>query len=349
MSEIRIYNGAIEADDEDFAETVLRGTLDQECITLIQKDWYQRLEGFSEKEIREITEMYFRHKKPPDTVIGMRGHRYRQDKGSFYLQDKCFVIDGLQRLFAARIAMKSRPDLKLRIGVKIYFDTTAESENRMFCEINATQQRVAASVLIRNKYKVSPASRLLFELNSNPEFALKDRIGWEQKLQKEFGQVISGFALGCIAGALHSHKGAVPSGRAYDLLANLDDVVIKISEETFSTNIVKFFNVVDSAWGIRNDKKPRCLNREFLCVLASLFSSYDTFWDAEEFYMPTRHQKRLEKFDSDAINNQVKQMMKSNKDAKDVLFEVLRKRLQLDVFNGRRPPKDKSAGARASV
>jgi hypothetical protein len=346
-AEIRIFNCALEHDDHDFNSDVLRGTIDQTYIRLLKSDWYQRQEGFSEKEIRELVELYFQHEKVPDVIVGMRGHRYRKEDNDFWLQDPCYVIDGVQRLLAARVALHSRPDLKLRIGAKLFLDTTSESENALFCKINATQQRVSASVLIRNKYKVSNASRLLYDLGSNTSFALKDRIGWDQKLSP--GQSMGGFGLACIAGALHMHKGSTPAGRAYDLLEGLDNVVVKISEETFVKNLITFFDVVDECWSIRGDKNSKCLKREFLSVLARLLSSYETFWDAEDLFIAEKYMKRLSSFDIGSINNQVKQMTKSNRDVKDVFFEVLRNRLKLDAFSGRRSPKDATAGARATV
>jgi len=250
-------------------------------------------------------------------------------------------------LLAARVALHNRSDLKLRIGVKIFFDTTSESENAMFCEINANQQRVSASVLLRNKYKVSKAVELLYSLGSDKDFALKDRIGWDQRLSP--GQTISGFALGCIAGALHMHKGTVAAGRAYDLMESLDNAIHKITADVFYGNIVKFFDVVDSCWTIRNDKQPKCLNRHFLTVLAKLLSTYETFWDAEELYVADKYLRRLTAFNIATINTQVKQMTKANRDVKDVLFEVLRNRLKLDPFTGRRPPPDPTEGARATI
>lgn len=347
-SEIRIYNAAIEHDDAEFDLDVLRGTIDQNFLRLLKQDWYQRSEGFSEKEIRELAEHYFRHQKVPDIIVGMRGHRVRREgENVFWLLDPCYVIDGVQRSLAARVAIQSRPDLQLRIGVKAFFDTDDKIENDLFCEINGTQQRVSASVLVRNKYKLSRASKQLYDVTMNSDFALKDRIGWDQKLSA--GQCMRGFALGSIAGALHIHKGSVANGSAYAVLDALDEVVLKIGEETFATNIIKFFDIVDTCWGIRHDKEPKCLNKTFLCVLARLFSGYDLFWDAEELRLPEKYFKRLSSFDWNAIKAHVTQVTKSNKDAKDVMFEVLRNRLKLDPFTGRRPPRDTTDGTRPTV
>ena len=55
--------------------------------------------------------------------------------------------------------------------------------------------------------------------------------------------------------------------------------------------------------------------------------------------MPAKYLKKLAKFDSAKIKQQVKLMSKSDIDAKDVLFEVLRQRLGLKAFEERKPPK----------
>jgi len=336
MAEFHVFNGCLERDDAGFDQDVLRGTLDQTCLHLLNTDWYQRIKGFSLMEIKELAELYFRHEKVTDVTLGMRGNRFRSTGNEFWLLDKLFTIDGGQRLYAARVALDKRPDLALRIGAKIYFNTTVDSENAMFCAMNATQQRVSASVLVRNKYKVSPAAKLLFDLTANPDFALRRRIGWDQKLGLD--EVLSGFALGCVAGGLHAHRGGVPSGRAYDLLDALDEVAQKITPEVMADNIRGFFDVVDQCWDIRNSK-TLTVNFAFLLVLAKLISSYEDFWDSDGFYFAPKFLKRLAKFDNAQIQTQVKQLTKSNVDCKDVIFEVLRKRLQLDQFSGRRPPK----------
>jgi hypothetical protein len=343
MSEVHIFNAALEHDDQEFQD-VLRGTLDQTTLKSIHRDWYQRGQGFSEKEIRELTELYFQNQKVTDVTLGLRGSKFRQEGTEFWLLDKCFVIDGGQRLYAARVALDHRPSLVLRIGAKIYFDTTSESENAMFCAMNATQQRVSASVLLRNKFKDSPSAKALYDLNREPRFALSGRIGWDQKLGP--GQSMSGYTLACIAGALHAEKGSMPAGRAYDLLASLDNACCKIGAEVFAENMIKFFDVVDECWIVRGGKKPEQLNRDFLNVLARLFSSYEDFWDKDEFYFAPKFMRRLQKYDAGPA---VKALLKHNREVKNVLFEVLRDRLGLDVFNGRRrPPPHNTTNARAT-
>ena len=289
-------------------------------------------------------ELYFRNQKVEDITLGMRGDRYRRDKGDFYLLDDCFGINGRQRLYAAKAALIRRPGLKLRIGCKVYFNTTYDSENDMFCAMNSTQQRVSATVLLRNKYMTSAASKALVDLSSSDDFALCDRVGWDQKMLA--GQNIMGMNLARVAGELHEHKGALTFGKTYDILKSLDDVCVKITAAVFAANVIKFFDVIDDCWGLRNGKTPEQLNREFLSVLARLLNSYENFWDADEFYFAPKYVSRLKKFDSERA---IKTMMKNNRGAKEVIFEVLRKQLKLDVVNGRRVPSSTGPGIHPGV
>lgn len=335
MPEIRIFNGALEEEDDDFDLTVLRGTIDQECIRYLNADWYQRSQGFSEREIKELAECYFQHKKITDITVGMRGERYRNNGTEFFLLDKCYLIDGGQRVWAAKVAMEARPNLKLRLGVKLYFNTTEEIEIQMFNSMNTTQQRVSASVLLRNKYKESAAAKALYDLNTNSNFALKERIGWNQTLTT--GEIFRGFGLAKVTAALHSHKGAKPSGHAYDLLDSLDCAVRKVGATTLAENAIKFFDVVDQCWTIRDVKDQPCLNQNFLTVLARLFSTYSDFWDGDEFYFAQKYKKKLVKFDAGAIAATTKQMKSQMQGTKDFLFELLRQKLGLAAINANMP------------
>jgi hypothetical protein len=340
--EVHITNGALEIDD-DFDEDVLRGTLDQQSISnLLIDPFYQRMEGFSQQEIAEIAEMYFRHEKVTDVILGMRGDRFRQQGHDFWLQDKVFTMDGVQRLYAVKVALHSRPNLVIRLGAKVFFNTNQSIEKEKFRGINANQKRTSASLLVRNERDKSPASKLLFEINRDPAFALKDRIGWDQVLGP--GQVLTGFCLARVTGALHGHKGAKAYGKHDAMLATLDRAARKITPQVMYDNLIKFFDVIDDCWTIRDDKRSPVLNQSFLLILARLFSSYDVFWDAEEFYIAAKYQKKLAQFDHASIQTKVKLLQANNVDAKDVLFEVLRNRLNLSKLNMRTPPRDDQVG-----
>jgi hypothetical protein len=337
VAEVHILNGATEF-DEEFEQNVLRGTIDQECFRhLIIDRTYQREQGFSQTLIHNIADAYFQKKKITDITIGVRGNRFRQDGKDFWLIDKAYVIDGGQRLGAARVALAKKPTLRIQLGAKIFFNTTQDSEREMFCIMNATQQRVSASVLIRDRPD-SAAAALLFALNGNEEFALSGQIGWNQKLQA--GDALSGFQFTCVAGALHQHVGGASHGSTFHVLESLDRACAKVTGAVMTQNIVRFFDMLDECWTIHVPRKPRpdCLQMTFLLVMGKLVSLYPDFWDGEEFYFPAKYHKRLAKVDISNIRDQVRRMQRNNKDTKDVIFNILCQRLSLDPVRMRKPP-----------
>lgn len=330
MSNIIVQNAALE-DDPENNEIILRGTIDQATLRYIQIDWYQREQGFSQRHVNEIIAGLFTNGRVADLTLGMRGHRV-QEKGSAYiLQDKVYCIDGGQRLRAIAMAQRERPSLKLSIGAKIYFGTNDQSENAMFCKLGTTQVRISASVLFRNKKKESEAADVLVLLNRDEAFALKERIAWDQTRGRS--ELMNGFTLARIAGALHAHKGgALRSAAVNDLIIGLDGLVMNIGVNNLRINMIRFFDAIDKCWNIRNlsgsrDESRPHLKPEFLMTICSLMSRYPDFWDGSdrnEFYFPEKFVKKLKGF------NFADYRRASTSMDKEVLFETLRKRLHLD-------------------
>jgi hypothetical protein len=327
--EVRILNANLE-DDEDTKEIVIRGVLDQDTLKYIDFDWYQREQGFSNAHNNEIIGAFFAGNKVADITIGMRGKRVKTEGDTYILLDKCFCIDGGQRLFNAAVAVQERPDLKIKQGVKAFINTNEDFENDLFCKLGTTQVRIAPSILMRNRRKVSAAARLMVEINKNSDFALKDRICWNQK--KTVFELLHGYTFATIVAMLHAHKGgSLKSSRPYDLLAGLDRVVDRIGEETYTANMINLFEAVDRCWTIRQlgsarESHPQ-LSPRFLKVFAKLLSSYPDFWndkDRDQFYFPTKFLKMMRGMKLSEYLSNAKQV------PPDVLFEVLRKRMKLD-------------------
>jgi hypothetical protein len=329
MSEVRILKANVE-DDDITDQMIIRGVLDQETLKNIHIAWYQRESGFSDGHINEIIGAYFEGKRIADITIGMRGQRIRSKGDTYALLDKCFCIDGGQRLYAAAAATRERPDLKIHLGVKGYLGTNEEFENDLFCQLGTTQVKVGPSILLRNKKKKSTASALLQTISANPDFALKERIAWDQRKSRH--ELMMGFSFAAIVGALHSHLGSgLKSYRPYDLLNGLDAVVERIGQENVQTNCIRFFDTIDKCWsirqlsGARSEARPH-LKPGFLKTLARLFSRYTDFWDGDdrfEFYCGDKFIKRLRSFP-------MAKFIQPTGNSPLVVYELLRKHLQLD-------------------
>jgi hypothetical protein len=343
MSAIRVHSANLE-DDKELDKIVLRGVLDQETLKFINMAWYQRERGFSTSQINEIMAAYFAGDKIEDITVGMRGQRFRSRGESYVLQDKCYCINGGQRLYAAAAAVRERPGLKIRLGVKVIFDTTEEYENDLFCKMGTTAIRISPSVLLRNKKKRSAAARLLVEMKGDADFALKDRVSWDQRKSRH--DLMSGYTFCRIVGALHAHKaGALKSNKLYELLGGLDNLVGTVGAEHVRLNVVRFFDAIDKCWTIRNlsggrESRPH-MKPLFLQTIARLVSRYPEFWNGKErneFYFGDRYLRRLKGF-------KVSEYVNSKAVPRDVLAEVLRKRLSLNAANEERDADEQDADA----
>lgn len=330
MSVVRIMNAGLE-DDDVTDQIVLRGVVDQASFQHIHMAWYQREQGFNNSHTTRITSAFIASgsSKMEDIVIGMRGQRCSSKDGTYMLKDKCYCINGGQRLHAAAIALKERPELKIRLGAKVYFGTTEEIENDMFCNLGTGSVRISASVLVRNKKKKSAASKLLVALTSDPDFALQHRISWDQT--KTVHDLMAGYTLTKVAAALHCHKGGLKGNKPLELLDGLDILVGKIGEDKVRTNVIRFFDVIDKCWtvrqlsGARSEARPH-MTEAFLKTLARLFSAYPCFWDGaarDEFYVGDSYARKLRKFT-------LAKYVQPKGIPRDVLYEVLRKQLDLD-------------------
>lgn len=332
MSEVRIMSASLE-EHEETGHIIVRGVLDQETLKFINMAWYQREAGFSSTHINEIIAAYFSGCKVADITLGMRGQRCTSSKdGTYKMNDKCYCIDGGQRLYAAALAVKARPDVKICLGAKCFVGTTEEFENELFCQLGTTQVRISPSVLLRNRKKKSEAAKILVEMNKNPDFALKDRIAWDQTKTRH--ELLAGYTFARIIGALHCHKGgALKSSKVFDLLAGFDNLLAKIGQENLERNIIRFFDAIDKCWTVRQlsggrESRPH-LKPLFLITLGRLFSGYPEFWDGkqrDEFYITDRHLRRLKNFKLSAY------VAASNKLPQEALFELLRQQLGLDPF-----------------
>jgi hypothetical protein len=326
---IKLLHAALEEDDE--FGTVLRGVLDPESFKFVGLDWYQREQGFSQKHISTIVQGLFSKSIMEDLLLGMRGSRVQSNgEGGYTLGDKVFCMNGGQRLYAAQWAMKERPDFKPHLGVKVVLNTNEKMENEIFCKAGTTQVRIAASVLIRNRKKESRVASLLVRINDKEDFALRRRIGWGQK--KSTHELMTGLTFCKVVGALHAHKSAgLLHNQPYELLAGLDNLLDVVGAEILESNIVRFFDVIDSCWSIRNivsvrtDPSPH-LKQFFLKTVAKLFSRYSDFWDGKErieFFAPARFVKSLRSFPL------AKFIHRADVVDADILYENLRKHLKL--------------------
>ena len=332
-NEVKILFPSLEEDDD--GQLVIRGVVDQTTLKNIGFGWYQRERGFSPKHSQQIINGYLAGDKMADITLGMRGARTKDITAAdgvptTVLLDKTFCINGGQRIYSAAAAMKENPDLVIRLGAKIILNTTEATENALFSKLGTTEVRISASILMRNQRKDSPAVNMLVNgLSKDGDFAMNGRVCWDQS--RPARDLITGFALARVVGALHSHKvGGLKTSATLPLVDALDRLVEKVGVDNVNDNLIRFFDTIDKVWQIRTLQSSRNvphLKTAILLTLAQICSNYSEFWDGTErefFSFPEKYLRRLKGF------KLAEYVRSTSGQHRDVLYEILRKRLNLN-------------------
>ena len=139
MSEqVRILDGCLDETPE--GRMFVRGVIDVGTMDLILTPEYQRemLCGDNQKELMAALKA---HAAVPDVELGMRGDRVDWKGKTFTLLDSVYVIDGLQRISAAREIVKNDPGAKPHLGARVHVNTTEGEERKLFNILNTKRNR----------------------------------------------------------------------------------------------------------------------------------------------------------------------------------------------------------------
>ncbi len=295
INAIRILSGAMDAHE---GHSVLRGALDPETLKHLLVDDYQR----GVRPVASLTKIMNGFKQGsavPDVELGMRGVKKSSREGVFTLHDPVYIIDGLQRIEAAKIflANGSIPHL----GATVHFGTTKEWERAQFKILNAFRVRVSSNVLFRNDKDDSTAVKMLFNLtHDDNEFVLCKRVSWDQRSAR--GELISAMMLGKVACMLHAHlTGMVSSSNsAEDLTIRVQRLHDQIGARILRDNIKAFFGILDECWGLKRvvyTEKATFIKATFLLTLARLLSNHEVFWkDEKRIFMEADLKRKLAQF-----------------------------------------------------
>jgi hypothetical protein len=276
----RVLNGSL---DMHNGNIILRGVIDPKYLTNIQVAPYQR-ERRSVSKLKDMIAAVKTGTQLPDIEIGVRGANYREREGVFYLDDDCFIIDGLQRLTACERAIAENAEIDVRLGCMFHFNTSEKWERDRFKAVNGGDGgRVAVSpnVLLRNSAEDSISVDALLIMTSNDrEFVLRNKISWGQN--KGRGELLTALMVLKIIGVLHSHFGPGRSNRYHELYRAMDKTMGIVGNNIWRANVRHFFGVVDQAFGITSIKFVDLsvhMKGGFLKALAEMFSEHSTFWD----------------------------------------------------------------------
>jgi hypothetical protein len=290
---VKVYNAAL--DEVKGGEIILRGVIDHDSLDLLQVDDYQR-KAMTGKKIKELQKALLTRSGVPDITLGVRADTYTERGGAFYL-DPVYIIDGLQRVTAARQLLLCDPHSPFRLGGLFHFGTTEEIERNMFEALNVHQTRLSPNVTLRNQrynYEVADA---LYRLSSSMIFVMSDRISWEQHMKR--GDLITALSYFKVAGMLHSHLGSGRGSNALELVRGLEKIMAGVGQNKFVSNVREFFDIVHQAWGVRDvayREGASYLKSAFMLALARIFSDHTNFWREDRLTVDKQTVDKLKLF-----------------------------------------------------
>jgi hypothetical protein len=294
---VKMGAAALDVEGDRF---VVRGVVLQEFLEHLQVDDYQR-EELTPHQRRSIITALEAGEQLPDLELGMRGEKIREMKGDnvIFLHDPVFVIDGQQRRCTVLQWLAKNPDRLVRLGAKVYFNTTREWEAARFEVLNTKRLKVSSNVLLRNARPHSKGIRAIWRLCKDKNFILNGRIAWTQNMVKN--DMFTAMSLVKIVGGLHAHqtidiKGLDTAQRGLDKLVNT------LGAEQLCKNVSAFFDIIDECFGLKHiyyrDQNVH-VRLGFLYVLARLLSDHTDFWQGpadEKFFMEASLRRKLKLF-----------------------------------------------------
>lgn len=282
-------------------EITAHGWLDLDSMRALRVDDYQReVLGATSGKKSSLRLAVERGANLPDIMIGMRGEDYDTRGQTMILKDRCYIIDGLQRIAAMLHYAEGHPEeaKTLRIGAEVRFSTDKQKEKDLFLVVNTSRIPVSPNVILRNMRTDHPSVLTLYGLSNNePKFALHKRVSWNQRMARQ--ELLSALILAKIAKALHNSSGSTGHGRAHEMASTLDGVCKDVGLATFRKNIIAFFEVLDECYGIRKIQYKEVstqLKGNFLLTVARVLAQHANFWKDGELFVDAPTRRKLATF-----------------------------------------------------
>lgn len=295
---IKICNAAL--DEIEGGTIVLRGVISPDSLGHLKVDDYQREEQ-PLTSLKGLIAAFAEGKRIPDIELGMRGERFIERDGCFYLQDLVYIIDGLQRTTAAVHCMTNGSAPSPHLGCTLHFATTKEWERDRFQTLNSQRMKVSPNILLRNMRETSQSIEMCYNLCQDSSFVLARRVSWGQRMNR--GELLTARILLSVIMRLHRQfGGAGKVGNISEAVLSFDKTLKEVGRNTVRDNIKTFFELVDSAWGIRRvayRETATYIKGSFLSVLAQMLSDHENFWkepNDKRLFIPAVHVKKIGQF-----------------------------------------------------
>jgi hypothetical protein len=275
---VRIIGGALDEDPNSPTGLILQGRIDQNTLRFLHVDQsYQRPPNKRD----DIFDALRAGTVVPPIDIGVRGQDFEMNDDDFVIRIPAFVIDGGQRIAAAKRLLDNIPNAIIRMFAIVHFGSTPEWEARRFDNLNKNVVKVSGDIHLRNIRSSNNAILTLFGLsNSDKEFPLYRRVCWSQNMQR--GELLKAGVLAKTSVLLHQHHAGLRQA-GYDAAAECAARIASIvSLPTFRRNVSTFFYAINECWpfaAISHQQKAVQIKGSFLAELARMFANHPIFWD----------------------------------------------------------------------
>lgn len=292
---IKLVSAALDEDKQD--NIVLRGVIEPASLYQLKVGSYQR-EVLPLSKIKDLEEAFTEGGNVPDIDLGMRGGNFIEKEGAFFLQDDVFIIDGLQRVTAAKKVIEEGK--VPRLGGIVHFNTTEEWERNRFRILNTLHTKLSPNIMIRNMESDYSVVELLHTITKDKNFVLGGKVCWNQRMLRS-SELISAFTFLKAAGALHTRFGVGTTGGASyrEIIPNLEKIYIKLGRGVIRENVKMYWNVLDECFNIRftvyKEMAPH-LKLSFLLAIANIFADHSVFWKDAVFFVPSILRKKISQF-----------------------------------------------------
>jgi len=316
---VKLIHAAL--DETPDMEIILRGVLDPGSLAVLKIAEYQR-EVMPLTTISKLAKAFDAGSSVPDIDLGMRGQSYLEKGDAFYLQDPVFIIDGLQRVSAARHLMKTKPGASPKLGATVHFSTTEAWERDRFRTLNADRSKLSPNILIRNMRTTMPVIELLYGLCHDKTFIMHNRVCWAQRATRD--HLISALSLMRVGGILHSHLGPGRSVTITELSGGLQTIMTKIGRLVFRDNLRTFFEIIDDCWGIKVitfREGATYLRLSFLSCLATIFSRHQIFWHGSRLHVDKNIVRKIQSFP--VSDPEVRNLSSASGKARELLYQLM--------------------------
>lgn len=320
---VKMVHAALD-EERETGSIILRGVVSPESLEFLKVAPYQR-EILPQSKIRDLKKAFEENASLPDIDLGMRGGSFTEREGAFYLQDDIYIVDGLQRVTAAKVFLKDGK--QPRLGAVVHFNTNEKWERDRFRVLNTMRAKLSSNILIRNSMPEYPVVEMMYNLTKDSSFVLHNRICWNQRMKRD--ELITATTFLRAATMLHSKlqpglstyawHGAIPVfQKAYD----------KLGRSILRENIKAFWSTLDDCFKInlitfKEGSTP--IKSGFLETFAKVLSDHSNFWRDTKLFIDADMKRKISIF---PVNDpEIARLASAGGSASDILYQLLVKHI----------------------